>query len=374
MNLQAVVIGAGWAGEGHTKALQSCGVDVVAICARQKDIVQQVAARLHVPHASTDWRQTLADMHPDIVTLATPATLRLEVVEQAIRQGCHLLSEKPLATTAAEAERLYTLVFQAGVKHAYAATQRYDPCVAWGAELLAQKTIGVLRGIDVMVIIPMLKAFTPYGWVDSLSSGGGVLNNAFTHLFGMLETMLKGKLLTAVGGTQHTRKRAPVVSELHDFRKQVGTVLTPEEAAQLEWRPCDLDTAAWALCRFESSLSASVEPIPVFIRADFAAPTSAPNNGWYFYGDRGMLIGQGIFTFAVSRLHDTQTEALPIPERLIAELPHGGDDVQQKWTALMREFVADIRNEPHAPYLTYYDGWRYQVAIDAIRQGGRVSG
>jgi len=369
MNLQAVVIGAGWAGEGHTKALQACGVDVVAICARQQEVVQQVAARLNVSQASTDWRQTLADMQPDIVTLATPAALRTEVVEYAVQQGCHLLCDKPLATTAAEAERLYTLASQAGVKHAYAATQRYDPCVVWVAELLAHKTIGVLRGIDVMIIIPMLKAFTPYGWVDSLSSGGGVLNNAFTHLFGMLETMLKGKLLAAVGGTQHVRKHAPVVPGLHDFRKQCDVALTPEEAAHCEWRSCDLDTAAWALCRFESSLSDSSKPIQVFIRVDVTASTPAPNNGWYFYGDQGMLIGQGMFALTVSRLYNGQVEALPVPQRLIAALPQGGDDVQQKWTALVRDFVADIRNEPYAPYLTFYDGWRYQVAIDAIRQG-----
>ncbi|RIK39349.1 MAG: hypothetical protein DCC57_20275 [Chloroflexi bacterium] len=31
--------------------------------------------------------------------------------------------------------------------------------------------------------------------------------------------------------------------------------------------------------------------------------------------------------------------------------------------------VADIRGEPHRPYLTFYDGWRYQEAIDAIRSG-----
>ncbi|GAK53495.1 oxidoreductase-like protein [Candidatus Moduliflexus flocculans] len=369
MDLQAVVIGAGWAGEGHTKALQACGVDVVAICARQQEVVQQVAARLNVPQASTDWRQTLADAQPDIVTLATPAALRLEVVEQAVRQGCHLLSEKPLATTAAEAERLYALVSQAEVKHAYAATQRYDPGVAWISELLAQQTIGALRGIDVISVLPMFKAFTPYGWVDSLASGGGVLNNLFPHLFGMLETMLNGKLLTAVGGTQHARTHAPVMPELHDFRKQFNVTLTPEEAAHGEWRSCDLDTAAWALCQFKSALSASSPPIQVFIRFDVTAPTPAPNNGWYFYGDQGMLIGQGMFALTVSHLHNGQVEALPVPQRLITELPQGGDDVQQKWTALMREFVADIRNEPHAPYLTFYDGWRYQVAIDAIRRG-----
>ena len=50
------------------------------------------------------------------------------------------------------------------------------------------------------------------------------------------------------------------------------------------------------------------------------------------------------------------------------KLPKVGDDIQNKWAALAREFVADIEGRPHEPYLTFYDGWRYQVAIEAIRE------
>lgn len=37
---------------------------------------------------------------------------------------------------------------------------------------------------------------------------------------------------------------------------------------------------------------------------------------------------------------------------------------------LVRDFVADICGEDHEPYLTFRDGWRYQVAVDTIRQAG----
>ena len=57
--LRAVVVGAGWAGEGHTLALRHAGVDVVAICARRQDVVRSVADRLGVEEASMDWRRTL---------------------------------------------------------------------------------------------------------------------------------------------------------------------------------------------------------------------------------------------------------------------------------------------------------------------------
>ena len=97
--LRVVIIGAGSAGEEHTKALCYAGVEVVAICARQSAAVQQVADRLFLAQASTDWRQRLETACPDIVALATPAVLRSQVVEMAADLGCHLLVEKPLATT-----------------------------------------------------------------------------------------------------------------------------------------------------------------------------------------------------------------------------------------------------------------------------------
>ena len=82
--LTAVVIGAGWAGEGHTLALQHNNVHVACICARQLDVVGAVAERLQAPQASTDWQRVLAEIKPDIVSLATPASLRREVIEAAI--------------------------------------------------------------------------------------------------------------------------------------------------------------------------------------------------------------------------------------------------------------------------------------------------
>src|SRR5947209_4214220 len=97
-NLSAIVIGAGYAGEGHTRALQYAGVDVIALCARQLAIARSLADRLGVPAASTDWRATLEEMQPDIVAIGTPASLRREVIEAAAANGCHIYCDKPLAT------------------------------------------------------------------------------------------------------------------------------------------------------------------------------------------------------------------------------------------------------------------------------------
>ena len=78
-----------------------------------------------------------------------------------------------------------------------------------------------------------------------------------------------------------------------------------------------------------------------------------------------MFYGQGI-SFQVAG--GEQIEVLPLPQRLKDEVPVVGDFVQNRWCALARDFVADIQGKVDRKYLTFRDGWRYQVAIEAIRQ------
>jgi len=375
--LKAVVIGAGWAGEGHTKALQHYGVDVVAICARKTDVVQKVASQLGIPQTSTDWQKSLLEIKPDIVALTTPAILRTEVIELAAELGCHILCEKPLATTASEAEHLATIVRQAGIKHAFAATHLYDPSVAWVNQLLTSQVIGELKEVDVAFSRWAGRGPTetvkPWSWMTSLAHGGGALNNGLTHQLGMLERMTGMKMISAVGEARAAKRMAPVLPDIHDYRQWIRKEITTEEASDLEWRESDAEWAFSALLQLahpsssaETSLAEKL--VLVTMRANPGVPSNTPSGGWYFYGDKGTLVGRGGHILSpISKHIGSQSEELPIPQELSDRLPQVGDDIQNKWVALARDFVADIENRPHESYLTLHDGWRYQIAIDAIR-------
>ena len=371
--LRAVTIGAGWAGEGHTKALQHYGVEVVAICARKADIVQEVASRLGIPQASTDWRQSLLAIKPDIVALGTPAILRTEVIELAAELGCHLFCDKPLATTAAEAGRLYKVVKQAGIKHAFAATHLYDPSVAWVNQLLTDGTIGELREVDLAFSRwfggGAAETVRPWSWMDSLEHGGGVLNNGLTHLLGMLERMTGGKVASVIGEAGVVRKKAPISPGIHDYRQWIRKGIPMEEAEKLEWRECDAENRFTAMFTLSSPSSEAADLVRVSMRPTPGVPNNAPSGGWHFYGDKGVLLGKGGHILSpITRHVGDEVEELPVPQELSDKLPQLGDDIQNKWVALARDFVADIQGRPHEPYLTFHDGWRYQIAIEAIRQ------
>jgi predicted dehydrogenase len=185
----------------------------------------------------------------------------------------------------------------------------------------------------------------------------------------MLATITGGEVQRVMGHTRPGRQHAPVVPDIHDFRVLFTGERNPtrEEAAHLEWRACDAESAFSALLATTSvgeDISVSVVISPIM-----AAPW--PSSGWRLYGDKGTLLADGLTTFAVSRLCSAEAdrEPLPVPQRLLDALPKVGDDVTNKWAALAGDFVADVRGEPHRPYLTFRDGWRYQEAIDAIRAG-----
>ena len=79
-----------------------------------------------------------------------------------------------------------------------------------------------------------------------------------------------------------------------------------------------------------------------------------------------MFYEQGISIQAAGR---EKIEVLPLPQQLKDEVPAVGDFVQNRWCALARDLVADIQGKAHRNYLTFRDGWRYQVTIEVVRQG-----
>ncbi len=367
--LKAVVVGAGWSAEGHTKAFQHYGIDVAAICARKPDVVKTVASRLGVPEASINWRESLLRHTPDIVALTTPAILRAPVIELAAELGCHLICEKPLALTAAEARKSYTLVRDAGVKHAFAATHLYAPGIAYVRHLITkERSIGELKDVDIGYSRRLpgnpTNLVKPWNWMNSLAHGGGPLNNGLTHQLGMLEKMTGEKVVSAIGEARFASRKAPVVPEIRDFRVWRGKEISREEASKLEWRECDAEIGYSALFK----LGRPQHPILATMRPKPGAPTETPSGGWYFYGSEGTLIGRGGHSLSDITKHvGNEGEELPIPQKFIDAFPRIGDVIQNTWGALVRDFLADIENHPYESYLTFHDGWRYQIAIDAIR-------
>ena len=96
MALRAVVIGAGWAGEGHTIGLRDAGVEVIALCGRTPEPARAKATQLGVPEARFDWHTALEEFRPDIVSIATPGDAHRAIAEHAAALGCQIMCDSRL--------------------------------------------------------------------------------------------------------------------------------------------------------------------------------------------------------------------------------------------------------------------------------------
>ena len=366
--LRALILGAGYAGEGHTLALRRAGVDVIGMASRTADSCQATAKRLAIPHASTDWRALLAELKPDIVAVATPGNTHLEMAAVALAAGCHVYCDKPLALTAPDARQLYQIAKANGLKTAYAASYRYQPQALYARQLVQQGVLGEINEVECVSHYNWPKLM-PFGWPHRLDLGGGRLNNNFTHKLAIVQTIVGGEILAAMGETRNDLRRVPVASKVHDFRDYFKQVLTPEEAAKGEWAAVDSDWSYTVLVRLGQREAALDQAVSATFR--HSALNFGKNADYVaVYGEKGVLHIEGAYTQGSMHLRTGETwEELTIPAEIHAALPPEPDHSQRNWDQLAREFVADIRGEGYSGYPTFRDGWMHQQVIDNVRSG-----
>src|SRR3954451_12803120 len=117
--LRMGLVGPGFVGAHHIDAVRRLGfVDVVAVAASSDASARRKAQALGVPKAYGSYEALAADPEIDVVHNTTPNHLHGPVILAALANRKHVISDKPLATTAAEARRLCDAAQRAGVVHA----------------------------------------------------------------------------------------------------------------------------------------------------------------------------------------------------------------------------------------------------------------
>ncbi|GAC1560787.1 MAG: Gfo/Idh/MocA family oxidoreductase [Herpetosiphon sp.] len=102
--LRVGVIGLGFAGETHLKSyLQIRGVEAVALAGLEPEKLAQLGAIYHVPYLYEHYEELLARDDLDVISVCVPNHLHAPISIAALASGRHVLCEKPLARTSAEA-------------------------------------------------------------------------------------------------------------------------------------------------------------------------------------------------------------------------------------------------------------------------------
>jgi predicted dehydrogenase len=95
----------------------------------------------------TDVAGVLAETKPDLLFDVVIPGARQEVVTTGLRHGCHVLSEKPMATSMQDAQALVRLAAEVGRIHAVTQNRRYNPGVRRIRRLVESGALGSLTGV-----------------------------------------------------------------------------------------------------------------------------------------------------------------------------------------------------------------------------------
>ena len=148
------LLGYGFMGKAHANALRTIPYvfwpsrgrpELVAIAGRTEAAVREAATRYGYAFWSTDWQDVVADERVRVFDNVGPDAVHVEPTLAAIAHGKHVVCEKPLASSAADAQRLYEAAGAAGVKHLTCFNYRFFPAVRLGWELVHGGELGELH-------------------------------------------------------------------------------------------------------------------------------------------------------------------------------------------------------------------------------------
>jgi predicted dehydrogenase len=160
---------------------------------------------------AADWRRVVDDPEVDVVFIAAPNAMHVELIEAAAQAGKDVFCEKPVGGTPAETARAERAVRRAGVISGVGYNYRWAPLVRYAAQLLDDGRLGTVnhyRG----------RFFSMYGsdpmgllsWRFRVDEGGhGVTTDLMSHAVDLAH-MLVGPIARVVGTTETFIRERPL--------------------------------------------------------------------------------------------------------------------------------------------------------------------
>ncbi|WP_213283228.1 Gfo/Idh/MocA family protein [Cellulomonas hominis] len=211
---------------------------------RDAAAVKAAADRLGWRDTATSWQDLVQREDVDLVDVCTPGHTHAEIAIAALEAGKHVLCEKPLANTIAEAEAMVAAAEAAaarGVRSMVGYTYRRVPAVQLARQLVADGRIGTVRHVRVQYLQDWLAdADAPLSWrLDKQAAGSGALGDIGSHAVDLAQ-FITGERLTGVSALLETFvHERPVAAEFAGLHGTGGT----------ERGPVTVDDAAVFLAR-----------------------------------------------------------------------------------------------------------------------------
>ncbi|WP_258804427.1 Gfo/Idh/MocA family protein [Pseudarthrobacter sp. NS4] len=272
--LGVAAIGYAFMGKAHSNAWRNVAsfFDVPAfeqkvLVGRNAGQVTEAAAKYGWAESATDWRSVIARDDIDIVDICAPGWMHAEIAIAALEAGKHVLVEKPLANSLAEAEAMTEAARAArarGIQSMIGFNYRRVPALALAKELVAEGRVGTVRHVRAAYLQDWLADDqAPMTWrLRKETAGSGALGDIASHAIDQVLYLI-GDQVTGVTGRLHTFvDRRPGANGTEDVT---------------------VDDAAWATLSLASGAIASVEASRVATGRKNALKLE-------IYGDKGSIL------------------------------------------------------------------------------------
>ncbi|HIY82934.1 Gfo/Idh/MocA family protein [Rubneribacter sp.] len=203
------LIGCGRIAVNHVKAATSNNFNIVAFCdidSSKFDIMLNKADCGNFPQTAryTDYRRMLAD-HPEIelVSIATESGSHAAIALDCIEAGKHVIIEKPIALSMADADGIVRRAAEADVRVAACHQNRFNPAVVQTRKALESGRFGRMSHGSICVRWNRNKGYYDQApWRGTWAEDGGCLMNQCIHGIDLLRWMMGGKISSVYAQTR----------------------------------------------------------------------------------------------------------------------------------------------------------------------------
>jgi predicted dehydrogenase len=214
--LRVGMVGYAFMGAAHSQAWRTVNrafdlplsARMSVVCGRDEDKVAAAAAKLGWEGHTTDWRALVESDDIDLVDICTPGDTHREIALAALAAGKHVLCEKPLANSVAEAREMAAAAAQAqtrGVRAMCAFNYRRVPAVALMRRLVADGRIGTIRHVRAVYLQDwIVDPEFPLVWrLRRDVAGSGALGDIGAHIVDLTQ-YVTGQSITGVSALTET--------------------------------------------------------------------------------------------------------------------------------------------------------------------------
>ena len=196
---------------------------IVALCARRRERLQRARDEDGAELITTDWREVVGHPGVEAVLIATPDDQHLEPALACAAAGRHLICEKPVARTAAEAVAIREAFRDSGLGHFVPFWSRYEPPLVRARELIADGAVGRVRWFTYRRHMPRT-AGSAFTWRDDAAvSTAGAVADLGVHMIDVLRWMLGAKPQRVLSHGQVLESAKPYAGELDMQEAQACT-------------------------------------------------------------------------------------------------------------------------------------------------------